>query len=161
MLENVAIGERDGTLPFYHLAPVDDFEAEGLPQWYDGIGSFKREHVLKHVEYIPDIADRLVCTDVPTSRSSRSVTNTAWSVSTSSTSTPRAPMTHAFTANNPVKECHFRIYLGDESPVTPAKTYRQYLIDSGQFVSLSRKIAKTPDVAKFSGQPTSIFGAMT
>ena len=65
VLENVAIGERDGTLPFYHLAPVGDFEAAGLPQWYDGIGSFKQEHVLKHVTYIPDIAERLVCTEVP------------------------------------------------------------------------------------------------
>jgi FkbM family methyltransferase len=65
-LENVAIGEHDGSLPFFHLAPVDDHRVEGLPQWYDGIGSFKREHVLKHVDYIPDIAERLVCTDVRT-----------------------------------------------------------------------------------------------
>jgi FkbM family methyltransferase len=65
ILENVAIGACDGTLPFYHLAPVADFEAEGLPQWYDGIGSFQREHVLKHVTHIPDIADRLVRVDVP------------------------------------------------------------------------------------------------
>ncbi|MCU1427041.1 MAG: hypothetical protein JWL83_1041 [Actinomycetia bacterium] len=64
-LENVAIGERDGHLPFYHLAPVADYEAEGLPQWYDGIGSFKREHVLKHVTHIPDVAERLVCIEVP------------------------------------------------------------------------------------------------
>ena len=65
ILENVAIGGRDGALPFYHLAPVASFEAAGLPQWYDGIGSFKQEHVLKHVTYIPDIAERLVCTEVP------------------------------------------------------------------------------------------------
>ena len=65
ILENVAISEHDGALPFYHLAPVASFEAAGLPQWYDGIGSFKQEHVLKHVTYIPDIAERLVCTEVP------------------------------------------------------------------------------------------------
>ncbi|HEX4490313.1 MAG TPA: FkbM family methyltransferase [Acidimicrobiia bacterium] len=65
-LEPVAIGDSDGELPFYHLAPVPDHEAVGLPQWYDGIGSFRREHVLKHVEHIPDIADRIVRTDLPT-----------------------------------------------------------------------------------------------
>jgi FkbM family methyltransferase len=64
-LENVAIGDHDGPVPFFHLAPVDDHEAAGLPQWYDGIGSFSREHVLKHVEHIPDVADRLVSTEVP------------------------------------------------------------------------------------------------
>src|SRR5262249_42395321 len=65
-LEPVAIGDCDGELPFYHLAPVTDHEAEGLPQWYDGIGSFQREHLLKHTEYIPDVADRVVCTNLPT-----------------------------------------------------------------------------------------------
>ena len=65
-LENVAVGDRDGELPFYHLAPVEDYEKEGLPRWYDGIGSFRQEHVLKHVTHIPDVADRLVCTEVPT-----------------------------------------------------------------------------------------------
>lgn len=67
-LENVAVAETDGSLPFYHLAQVDDFAAEGLPQWYDGIGSFDRAHVLKHAPFIPDIADRLVRTEVPTLR---------------------------------------------------------------------------------------------
>jgi FkbM family methyltransferase len=65
-LAPVAIGETDGVLPFFHLAPVADYAGEGLPQWYDGIGSFKREHVLKHVEHIPDIETRLLCTEVPT-----------------------------------------------------------------------------------------------
>jgi FkbM family methyltransferase len=65
-LDNVAIGERDGVVPFYHLAPVADYDGEGLPQWYDGIGSFDREHVLKHRDFIPDVAERLVCTNVPT-----------------------------------------------------------------------------------------------
>jgi FkbM family methyltransferase len=64
-LENVAVGEHDGSVPFYHLAPVESFEREGLPQWYDGIGSFKREHVLKHASFIPDAAERLVTTTVP------------------------------------------------------------------------------------------------
>lgn len=58
---------------------------------------------------------------------------------------------HAFTANQKVKEYGFRIHLGDASPVTPAKVYRQHLIDAGQFVSLKEKIAKTPDAAKLLG----------
>jgi FkbM family methyltransferase len=64
-LENVAVDRRDGTRRFYHLAEVADHEAEGLPRWYDGIGSFSREEVLSHAYHIPDIADRLVEIDVP------------------------------------------------------------------------------------------------
>ncbi len=47
-LENAAIADRDGTMPFYHLAPVADPTQEGLPEWYDAIGSFSRELVLSH-----------------------------------------------------------------------------------------------------------------
>jgi FkbM family methyltransferase len=65
VLENVAVGAGDGTQPFYHLAQVADYRSEGLPQWYDGIGSFSREEVLSHQEQIPDIAERLVETEVP------------------------------------------------------------------------------------------------
>jgi len=64
-LENSAIAAEDGTLPFYHLAPSPDYEAEGLPQWYDGIGSFSKEAVLDHRRLIPDIDERLVETMVP------------------------------------------------------------------------------------------------
>jgi FkbM family methyltransferase len=65
ILENAAIADRDGRLPFYHLAPVANYAREGLPQWYDGIGSFSREAVLDHARLIPDIEQRLVETDVP------------------------------------------------------------------------------------------------
>jgi hypothetical protein len=47
----------------------------------------------------------------------------------------------------------FRIYLGDSSPVTPAKRYREHLMETGQFVSLQQKIAKAPDAAKLLGAP--------
>ncbi len=62
-LENVAIADRDGSLPFYHLARADPIR-EGLPQWYDAIGSFSRESVLGHSEQISDIEARIVQTDV-------------------------------------------------------------------------------------------------
>lgn len=63
-LENAAIADADGARPFYHLAPVADHVEEGLPQWYDGIGSFSRAAVADHVRLIPDIEQRLVETGV-------------------------------------------------------------------------------------------------
>lgn len=64
-LENSAVAAADGSLPFYHLAPVRDYKGQGLPRWYDGIGSFSREGVLAHGRVIPDIEARLVETQVP------------------------------------------------------------------------------------------------
>ncbi len=64
-LERAAIADRDGARPFYHLAEVPNRERVGLPQWYDGIGSFSREAVLDHGRLIPDIGERLVETEVP------------------------------------------------------------------------------------------------
>lgn len=63
-LENAAIADRNGRLPFYHLAKVANYEREGLPEWYDGIGSFSRDAVLSHAGGIPDIAKRLLETEV-------------------------------------------------------------------------------------------------
>ena len=65
ILENAAIADRDGELPFYHLREAGDRAAEGLPRWYDGIGSFSREAVLNHAALLPDIAQRLTCVSVP------------------------------------------------------------------------------------------------
>ena len=65
VLENVAVAPEDGRRSLYHLAEVEDPEAEGLPRWYDGIGSFSREEVLSHAPHIPDIESRLVETEVP------------------------------------------------------------------------------------------------
>lgn len=65
ILENAAIADRDGMLPFYHLAEVDAAERARLPRWYDGIGSFSREAVLGHCDLVPDLESRLVETQVP------------------------------------------------------------------------------------------------
>jgi FkbM family methyltransferase len=62
---NVAIAERDGTLPFYHLVDATPQERAELPSWYDGIGSFSRDAVLSHADQIPDIERRIVRQDVP------------------------------------------------------------------------------------------------
>lgn len=61
-LENVAIADVCGTLPFWHLPQAD--AGEGLPRLYDALGSFHKDVVLKHVNFIPDIEDRIVCTNV-------------------------------------------------------------------------------------------------
>jgi FkbM family methyltransferase len=63
-LENVAIGPRDGTLPFYHLVDATEDERRDLPDWYDGIGSFSRDAVLSHRRDIPDVDRRIVAADV-------------------------------------------------------------------------------------------------
>lgn len=63
-LANAAIADRDGRMPFYHLAEAEDGGA--LPDWYDAIGSFSREAVAGHAEHIPDIEARIVELDVPT-----------------------------------------------------------------------------------------------
>jgi FkbM family methyltransferase len=62
ILENSAIADRDGRLPFFHLAEAGD--GEELPRWYDGIGSFSRDNVLAHGRHIDGIAARLVETEV-------------------------------------------------------------------------------------------------
>jgi FkbM family methyltransferase len=64
-VENAAIADQDGHRPFFHLSPSPDYASEGLPQWYDGIGSFSRESVLDHRRLIPDIESRLVESEVP------------------------------------------------------------------------------------------------
>ena len=62
-LANVAVADREGRLPFHHLAEADPGELAALPSWYDAIGSFDRDTVLRHRE-IPGIEERLVTTEV-------------------------------------------------------------------------------------------------
>jgi FkbM family methyltransferase len=62
-LENSAIADREGQLPFYHLAQAAP--GEQLPVWYDALGSFRREVILKHRDKIPGLEQRIVQTDVP------------------------------------------------------------------------------------------------
>lgn len=64
-LENAAIADRDGQLPFYHLREAGPQERARLPSWYDGIGSLSRANVGSHRRHIPDIDERIVRSDVP------------------------------------------------------------------------------------------------
>lgn len=63
----------------------------------------------------------------------------------------QARLTHKFTRNHPVKECGFLFVMGTNSPVQPARIYRDWLIKRGEFVTLAKKIRKTPEAAKLPG----------
>ena len=60
-------------------------------------------------------------------------------------------VSHAFTPNWERKRYGMRISLGAGSPVEPAKQYRQWLIENGEFVSFAEKIEKTPEAEKLLG----------
>ncbi len=54
---NVAIGESAGSRPFFHLRASNE---PSLPPWYDQLGSFDRQHLLKHQQYLADLPERIV-----------------------------------------------------------------------------------------------------
>lgn len=67
-LENAAVAEHDGALPFFHLRDATAQERATLPDWYDGVGSFNREAILSHAPQMPDVAERIVEAEVPALR---------------------------------------------------------------------------------------------
>ena len=60
-------------------------------------------------------------------------------------------VSHAFTPNWKQKTYGVRISLGEASPVAPAKQYRAWLQQNGEFVSFSEKIAQTPEAEQLLG----------
>ena len=60
-------------------------------------------------------------------------------------------VSHAFTPNWERKRYGVRLSLGAGSPVEPAKQYRQWLIEKGEFVSFAEKIEKVPAAEKLLG----------
>lgn len=64
-LEPAAIADRDGTLPFHMLCEPAPEERALLPSWYDGVGSFSREAVLRHARDIPGLEGRIVTRELP------------------------------------------------------------------------------------------------
>jgi hypothetical protein len=65
-----------------------------------------------------------------------------------------ARLTHQFTRNHPVKEYGVLFEVreaGTNSLVEPARLYRQWLIQRGEFVSFKDKIRKTPEAEKLLG----------
>lgn len=63
-LENAAIAEHDGELPFWHLPETEDAAGSGVPDWYHALGSLSREAVLANADMVPGLEDRLVSTPV-------------------------------------------------------------------------------------------------
>lgn len=64
-LENAAVAERDGSSPFHFVSEALAPDAGRLPDWYDGIGSFDRETLMRHAADIPDLERRIETVDVP------------------------------------------------------------------------------------------------
>ena len=60
-------------------------------------------------------------------------------------------VSHAFTPNWERKTYGVRISLGAASPVAPAKQYRDWLQQNGEFVSFAEKIKRTPEAEKLLG----------
>lgn len=60
-LLNVAIADAAGEKDFFYLEESSD----SLPPWYDQLGSFYRENIIKHREQIPDIEQRVRSIPVP------------------------------------------------------------------------------------------------
>jgi len=63
IFENAAISGVCGKMDFYRLRKCDDRD---LPHWYEGIGSFDKEVVLSHRQYIQDFDELLVKEQVAT-----------------------------------------------------------------------------------------------
>jgi FkbM family methyltransferase len=59
LLENSAVAKENNTKKFYYL-----MQDENAPEWYSQLGSFSLETILKHGQWIPDLQERLITTDV-------------------------------------------------------------------------------------------------
>lgn len=62
-LVNAAIAHEDGTAELYYL-PKD--EQSDLPVWYDALATFRKDVILTHAPWIPDIESRITTIEVPT-----------------------------------------------------------------------------------------------
>jgi FkbM family methyltransferase len=60
IFENVAVAAERGIKPFYYLKETTD----DVPTWYDQLGSFSMDVVLRHESTIPDIRQRIVAEEV-------------------------------------------------------------------------------------------------
>lgn len=49
ILEQVAIGDKRGELPFYYVDPSARDHLPDLPDWHDQLGSLDRNHIIKHL----------------------------------------------------------------------------------------------------------------
>lgn len=68
VFENVAIGEQRGHAQFYYVSEAaKEALGERLPYWYDQLGSFDRNHIVKHLDGLLEpyiVAVELPCVPV-------------------------------------------------------------------------------------------------
>jgi len=62
--ENIAIAETTGSRPFYYVAAAARQHFPYLPGWFDQLGSFDREHIMRHFD--SKLASFIVAENVPT-----------------------------------------------------------------------------------------------
>lgn len=58
---------------------------------------------------------------------------------------------HEFTTINKEKTYGFTIMIGEDNPIEPAKIYRNFLIQRGQFVTMEQKIKEVPKAERLLG----------
>jgi FkbM family methyltransferase len=61
--ENSAIANVDGTAKFYRLKQSTD---PNMPKWYDQLGSFNKEIVIRHKDELSDFDELFIEEDIPT-----------------------------------------------------------------------------------------------
>lgn len=62
-------------------------------------------------------------------------------------------VTHTFMPNWDKWEYAVVIQLGEASPIAPAKAYREYLIERGEFITMAEKIKTNPNAERLLGAP--------
>jgi FkbM family methyltransferase len=60
--ENIAIADKDGYKTFYR---VEEYYEPGNPLWYDQLGSFRKEVLLKHRNLVPNLEKHLISEQIP------------------------------------------------------------------------------------------------
>ncbi|MBU3108289.1 glycoside hydrolase [Clostridium gasigenes] len=65
--------------------------------------------------------------------------------------------THEYPSINKNKEYGFKIYLTENNPVDIAKTYKNYVVEKGDFKTLEEKEKDNKDIAKLYGAPHMYF----
>ncbi len=49
VIEQTAVGKASGTAKFYFVSEAARHSLPGLPEWHDQLGSFDRQHIVKHL----------------------------------------------------------------------------------------------------------------
>lgn len=62
-------------------------------------------------------------------------------------------LNHEYPTINPLKEYGYRIHVTENNIVDMAKTYKNYVVEAGQFATLEDKAKKNPDIKKLYGAP--------